>query len=53
MLDASGRKEIRDCYQKIGIAPAEEPEEEFVVGKANYAKGIRAKNLTRTPMYRQ
>jgi 4-hydroxy-tetrahydrodipicolinate synthase len=51
-LDASGRKQIQDCYNKIGIATVEEPEEEFVVGKANYAKGIKAKNLTRTPLYR-
>ena len=53
ILDASGRKEIQDCYKKIGIATVDAPEEEFVVGKANYAKGIRAKNLTRTPLYRQ
>jgi 4-hydroxy-tetrahydrodipicolinate synthase len=53
ILDASGRKEIQDCYKKIGISTVEEPEEEFIVGKANYAKGIRANHLTRTPLYRR
>ncbi len=51
-LDAAGRKEIHDCYRKIGITPIDAPDEEFMVGKANYAKGIRARNLTRTPLYR-
>jgi 4-hydroxy-tetrahydrodipicolinate synthase len=52
ILDADGRKEIRECYRKIGIAPVDAPEEEFVAGKANYAKGVRAKQMTKTPMYR-
>ncbi len=51
LLDAAGRKGILDCYKKIGIAPIHEPEEEFIVGKANYAKGIRANHLMRQPQY--
>ena len=53
MLDAQGRKEIRDCYNKIGIEPVAAPEEEFIVGKANYAKGIRSKHLTKIPAWRE
>ena len=52
ILDQRGRNEIQDCYRRIGISAVAEPEEEFVVGKANYAKGIRAKDLPRTPLYR-
>ncbi|MFT8243453.1 dihydrodipicolinate synthase family protein [Roseomonas sp. BN140053] len=51
VLDAKGREEIREQYRKIGIPTTEAPEEEFVVGKANYAKGIRMKDLSRTPLY--
>jgi len=52
VLDVQGRNEIRNCYKKIGIDPPSAPEEEFVVGKANYAKGIRAQQLTKTPAWR-
>ncbi|HEX2385326.1 MAG TPA: dihydrodipicolinate synthase, partial [Candidatus Binatia bacterium] len=52
VLDAQGRNEIHDCYKKIGIDPIDAPEEEFVVGKANYAKGIRAKQLPKMPGWR-
>jgi len=53
MLDAPGRQKIRDLYRKIGISPVEAIEEEFVVGKANYARGVRLNELSETPLYLQ
>jgi 4-hydroxy-tetrahydrodipicolinate synthase len=51
VLDAKGRALIRDTYKKVGITPVDRPEEEFVVGKMNYAKGIRRSDLPPTPLY--
>jgi 4-hydroxy-tetrahydrodipicolinate synthase len=53
VLDAAGRREIRDWYARIGIEVTAGPEEEFVVGKTNYAKGVRRVDMPRTPFYRQ
>jgi hypothetical protein len=39
------------AYEKIGITPVAATEEEFVIGKANYAEGIRANQMTRAPLY--
>jgi 4-hydroxy-tetrahydrodipicolinate synthase len=50
-LDAGGRALIRNTYKKAGIAPVERPDEEFVVGKMNYARGIRPAVLASTPIY--
>jgi large subunit ribosomal protein L20 len=36
---------------KAGITPVDSPEEEFLVGKAAYTKGIRAAQLSKTPLY--
>jgi hypothetical protein len=44
-LDAGGRALIRNTYKKAGIAPVDRPDEEFVVGKMNYDKGIRPAGL--------
>ena len=51
VLDAKGRELIRNTYKKVGITPVDRPEEEFVVGKMNYAKGIRRSNFAATPLY--
>jgi 4-hydroxy-tetrahydrodipicolinate synthase len=51
VLDARGRDEIKDIYQKMGIAPASHVEEEFIVGRANYEKGVRVADLPATPFY--
>jgi 4-hydroxy-tetrahydrodipicolinate synthase len=51
VLDAKGRQLIREAYKKAGITPVDRPEEEFMVGKMNYAKGIRRANLASTPVY--
>lgn len=51
VLDAAARKLIRDTYQKVGITPTAAPEEEFIVGKAAYARGVRARDMVETPYY--
>lgn len=51
VLDAAARKLIRDTYLKVGITPTTAPEEEFIVGKAAYARGVRTKDMTETPYY--
>ncbi len=51
VLDARARQLIRNTYRKAGITPVERPEEEFVVGRANYARGVRPANLASTPLY--
>jgi 4-hydroxy-tetrahydrodipicolinate synthase len=51
ILDEAGRRRIKETYRKVGIEPVSAPEEEFLVGKANYAKGIRRGDLTETPLY--
>jgi 4-hydroxy-tetrahydrodipicolinate synthase len=52
VLDESARKLIRDTFLKVGITPVEAPEEEFIVGKAAYAKGARAGDMKKMPAYR-
>jgi 4-hydroxy-tetrahydrodipicolinate synthase len=50
-LDAAGRELIKSTFIKAGITPADRPEEEFVVGKMAYAKGVRASQLSSQPLY--
>ena len=52
VLDEAARNLIRKSYQKVGISPAAASEEEFLVGKAAYAKGARLKDMTEKPYYR-
>jgi 4-hydroxy-tetrahydrodipicolinate synthase len=51
-LDEKERNIIRDVYHKIGIDTVTAPEEEFLVGKAAYARGVRAKDMTEMPYYK-
>ena len=51
ILDEPDRRRIKETYRKVGIEPVSAPEEEFLVGKANYAKGIRRGDLSETPLY--
>jgi len=52
VLDAAGRQLIRETYKKVGITPVDAPDEEFMVGKINYAKGAKATDMKETPAYR-
>ena len=45
------RDEIKGIYKTMGIAPASDVEEEFIVGRANYNKGVRVADLPATPFY--
>lgn len=51
VLDARGRDLIRNTYMKAGITTVDRSEEEFIVGKMNYAKGIRTADLASIPVY--
>jgi len=51
VLDGAARQLIRENYKKAGIAPVDRPEEEFLVGKAAYSKGVRGAGLADRPLY--
>jgi len=51
VLDAATRDLIRNNYRKTGITPVDRPEEEFIVGRTNYARGVCVANLASTPLY--
>jgi 4-hydroxy-tetrahydrodipicolinate synthase len=50
-LDAQGRQTIKDSFRKAGIVPQDRPEEEFLVGRTAYEKGVRALQLSSKPLY--
>jgi 4-hydroxy-tetrahydrodipicolinate synthase len=51
VLDAAGRSGIREACRSIGITPYDGPDEEFLVGRTNFAKGIRSSDLSAAPWY--
>ena len=50
-LDAEGRELIKSNFKKAGITPIDRPEEEFLVGKTAYEKGVRPSQLSSKPLY--
>lgn len=50
-LDQAGRDHIKQWFRKIGIEPTSAPDEEFMVGKAAYARGMRAKDMAAMQYY--
>lgn len=50
-LDQAARDNIKGWFRKIGIEPYDGPDEEFMVGKAAYKRGVRAKDLAHTQWY--
>ena len=50
-LDAQGRELIKTTFNKAGITAVDRPEEEFLVGKVAYAKGVRASQLASKPLF--
>jgi 4-hydroxy-tetrahydrodipicolinate synthase len=50
-ITAGDREQIRANYKKIGITPPEGSDEQFMVGMANYGKGVRKSDLKGTPLY--
>jgi len=51
ILDQAARDNIKNWFRKIGIEPTDAPDEEFMVGKAAYARGVRAKDLAHKQYY--
>ena len=51
VLDAEGRKKILDVYAKVGLTVTTAPHDEFIVGKSNYAQGLRPSDLSDLPCY--
>ena len=51
VLDASARAAMRAAYRASGLEPTDAPEEQFVVGRAAWARGVRASDLTDLPYY--
>lgn len=52
ILDEAGRTAIKNAYKASGIKITEGPIDEFLVGKANYAKGIRPKDFVDLPCWK-
>lgn len=50
-LDQAARDHIKNWFRKIGIEPTSAPDEEFMVGKAAYARGVREADLTAVQYY--
>jgi len=50
-LDASGRKQCRELFARVGIKTIDLPDEAFVVGNAAYERGVRVKDLMGISQY--
>ena len=50
VLDAAARRRIRDTCRQVGIT-VDRPDEEFMVGRVAYARGVRASDLKRNSTY--
>jgi 4-hydroxy-tetrahydrodipicolinate synthase len=50
-LDSAGRESIRVTFRKAGITPVDRAEEEFIVGRAAYARGVRKSQMSSQPLY--
>lgn len=50
ILTRAWRTRMRETCEQVGIK-VDRPDEEFMVGRAAYAKGVRAKDLSSTPNY--
>tara|TARA_Y100000780_G_scaffold40848_2_gene32892 strand:+ start:513 stop:1700 length:1188 start_codon:yes stop_codon:yes gene_type:complete len=51
VLDARAREGMRAAFIASGLEPTEAPEEQFVVGRAAWARGVRASDLSDLPYY--
>lgn len=50
-LDAATRQRIRDAFAASGLLPTEAPDEQFVVGRAAWNRGVRARDMVFTPRW--
>ncbi|WP_375289201.1 dihydrodipicolinate synthase family protein [Qipengyuania sp.] len=51
VLDAQARAAMRAAYRASGLELTDAPEEQFVVGRAAWARGVRASDLADLPYY--
>lgn len=51
VLDADARAAMRAAFRASGLEPTDAPEEQFVVGRAAWARGVRASDLAELPYY--
>ena len=51
VLDASARAAMRAAFIASGLEPTDAPEEQFIVGRAAWARGVRASDLAALPYY--
>ncbi len=52
-LDAKARAAMRAAFRASGLEPTDAPEEQFIVGRAAWERGVRASDLTDLPYYSQ
>jgi 4-hydroxy-tetrahydrodipicolinate synthase len=50
-LTASARKATRAAFARSGLTPTDAPDEQFVVGRASWARGVRPEGLKELPYY--
>ena len=50
-LDAKARAAMRKAFATSGLEVTDGPEEQFIVGRAAWARGVRASDLTDLPYY--
>ena len=50
-LDTVSRETIKANFRKAGIVPLDRPEDEFLVGRTAYEKGVRPPQLSSKPLY--
>ncbi len=51
VLTAADRAAMRAAYQASGLTPTDAPEEQFIVGRAAWARGVRPADLAELPRY--
>jgi 4-hydroxy-tetrahydrodipicolinate synthase len=51
VLTEKDRERIKNTYKQCGITPVASPEEEFMVGKMAYARGVKPADLSSKPLY--
>lgn len=50
-LDAEARVKMRAVFRASGLTPTDDPEEQFVVGRAAWSRGTRAGDMASLPYY--
>lgn len=51
VLDAAARAKIRTAFSAAGLPMTDAPEEQFIVGRAAWARGVRPSDLEHWPRY--